>query len=115
LDLPGRFSISEHTAKLGREARELLNGSVEGLLPPAQPSAAEQIRLLNHKIAVSNDALDMGDRLVECLQREAAHEQLQLRADDVKAVMAAIAEVILELEKALQRRDALLKGKANPG
>lgn len=57
----------------------------------------------------------MGDRLVECLQREAAHEQLQLRADDVKAVMAAIAEVILELEKALQRRDALLKGKANPG
>ena len=109
LDVPGRFVAHEHTAKLSREARELLNGSVEGLLPPPQPNATEQIRVLRREIEVAGKALDEADRLVERLQREAAMERLNLRADDVKAAMAAIVDAILGLEVALQKRDALLK------
>jgi hypothetical protein len=108
LDIAGHF-IPEVTAKLRREARELLNGAVDGLLPPPQPTAGEQIRVLRHDIEVANAALEETEKLVGRLQSEAALERMRLRAGDIRATMGGIADAVLALESALQRRDALLK------
>ena len=104
-----RPEIHESVAKLGREGRELLNGAVEGLLPPLQNTATEQIKILRHRVDVAGAALEQGEKVVLKLQAEAAEERYRLRADDVKAAMADIVDAVLALEEAFQRRDALLK------
>lgn len=108
LDVPGR-TLREHTDKLSQDARSLLNGAVEGLLPPVQPDVSDQIRVLKRKIDVAAKALEEGDRLVQRLTLEAAAERLRLRADDITAAMGGIAEAVMALESALQKRDALVK------
>jgi hypothetical protein len=109
LDDVGRFFISEEPqAKVRREGRELLNGAADGLLPAADLPVGDRIRVLRHDLDVADAALEDAGKLVNRLQREAAHERLRLRADDVRRVMAGICDTVLSLELALQRRDALM-------
>jgi hypothetical protein len=111
LDQPGVWRSGESTenSRIARAARELLNGSVAGLLPPAPLGTEDRKQALRLKVKVANKALEEGEKLVVRLQEEAAEERYKLRAHEVKAAMTDIVDAVLALEQAFQRRDALIK------
>ena len=101
---PGQIETSERT----KAARELLNGAVADLLPPLAANA-DPIATLRERVATFDEALEEGSRHVARLRYQAGIERFQGRADDVRTCMAGIVDAVVGLERALQRRDALLK------